>query len=160
MMNSLKLLRKQNKLSQNEAASILGISRRTYQKYESIEEDNSKLDYLKYVLGEKTRIDEENGLLTINEIQNVVNEVLRNYDVKSCYLFGSYAKGKEKPTSDVDLLIDSDITGLDYYGLVEELREKLHKNVDLLLLRSIQENAAMLVEIIKDGIKIYGQYKR
>ena len=159
-MNSIKMLRKQNKLSQNEAASILGISRRTYQKYESIEADNDKLDYLMHVLGEKTKVDEENGLLTIYEIQNTVNDVLKNYDVRSCYLFGSYAKGKAKPISDVDLLIDSDITGLDYYGLIEELREKLHKKVDLLLLRSIQENAQMLCEILKDGIKIYGQYQR
>ena len=159
-MNSLRVLRKQNRLSQNEAASILGISRRTYQKYESIEENNNKLDYLSYVLGQRTRVDEENGLLTIDKIQTIVSEVLKNYDVKSCYLFGSYAKGKEKPTSDVDLLIDSDITGLDYYGLIDELRERLHKKVDLLLLRSIQENATMLYEILKDGIKIYGQYQR
>ena len=159
-MNSLRVLRKQNRLSQNEAASILGISRRTYQKYESIEENNNKLDYLSYVLDQRTRVDEENGLLTIDKIQTIVSEVLKNYDVKSCYLFGSYAKGKEKPASDVDLLIDSDITGLDYYGLIDELRERLHKKVDLLLLRSIQENATMLYEILKDGIKIYGQYQR
>ena len=159
-MNSLRMLRKQNKLSQNEAASILGISRRTYQKYESIEGNNNKLDYLSYVLGQRTRIDEENGLLTIDEIQNTISEVLKKYNVKSCYLFGSYAKGKESPTSDVDLLIDSSITGLDYYGLVEELRVNLHKKVDLITLRSIQENATMLYEILKDGIKIYGQHKR
>lgn len=81
---------------------------------------------------------------------------MKKYDIKSCYLFGSYAKGKEKETSDVDLLIDSEITGLDFYGLVEELRNALHKKIDLLTMKSISNNSVMLTEILKDGIKIYG----
>ena len=83
-------------------------------------------------------------------------DILKNYNVKSCFLFGSYAKGKATSKSDVDLLIDSDITGLDFYGLIEELRIKLNKKIDLLTINSISNNPTMLVEILKDGIKIYG----
>ena len=39
-----------------------------------------------------------------------------------CVLFGSYAKGKAKETSDVDLLISADIKGLKFYGMVENLK--------------------------------------
>ena len=36
-------------------------------------------------------------------------------------------KNKAKPSSDIDLLIDTKVTGLDYFGLIEELRQALHK---------------------------------
>ena len=73
-----------------------------------------------------------------------------------CYLFGSYAKGYATEKSDVDLLVDTDITGLDFFGLVEEFRESLHKKVDLLRLEDIRDNKEILLEILKDGIKLYG----
>ena len=36
------------------------------------------------------------------------------------------------PSSDIDLLVSSDIKGLKFFGLVEELRQELHKKVDVL----------------------------
>ena len=156
-MNELKKIRLDNNITQVETAKLLKISRRSYQKYESlIDEDDEKLNYYIYRLKELTNIDENHGLLTIDRIKNVVGEVMKKYDIKSCYLFGSYAKGKAKETSDIDLMIDSSITGLDFYGLIEELREKLNKKIDLLTLNSLSNNSSMLVEILKDGIKIYG----
>lgn len=156
-MNELKKIRLDNNITQLEAAEILKISRRSYQKYEAlVDEEDEKLKYLIYRLKELMTIDENNGLLTIDKIKSVVEKVMRKYDIKSCYLFGSYAKGYAKETSDVDLLIDSEITGLDFYGLVEELRNGLHKKIDLLTIKSISNNSVMLTEILKDGIKIYG----
>ena len=156
-MNDLKKIRLSLKISQIQAANILKISRRTYQKYESLDNQNDeKLIYLIFRLKELTKIDEKTGILTINKIKAIVNDVLKNYNIKSCFLFGSYAKGKATETSDVDLLIDSDITGLDYYGLLEDLKNSLCKNVDLLTTKSVSNNTLILMEIIKDGIKIYG----
>ena len=155
-MNTLRELRRQLKISQIEAASILNISRRTYQKYESLNENNDKINYLVYRLNEEKKITEEKGVLTIDMIKKIVADVFANYEIKSCYLFGSYAKGKETELSDVDLLIDSTITGLDYFGLIEDLREALHKKVDLLTMHSIKDSPQLMLEILKDGIKIYG----
>ncbi len=155
-MNELKEIRKSLNITQIEAAKILNISRRTYQKYEADNDRDDKYDYLVYKFKKLSKIDESNGILSFEKIVEVVNRVFKNYDIKSCFLFGSYAKGKANESSDVDLLIDSEITGLDYYGLIEELREGLHKKVDLLTLNSISNNAVMLQEILKDGIKIYG----
>ena len=88
--------------------------------------------------------------------QKEVNNIFSKYKINFCYLFGSYAKNKAKPSSDVDLLIDSDVTGLDFFGLVEELRQKLHKRIDLLKLEQLGNNEDLLREIMKDGIRIYG----
>ncbi len=156
-MNELRKIRESLNISQVEAANLLKISRRTYQKYESLDDLNDdKLRYYVYRFKESALIDEDNGILTIDFIKKTTAKVFKKYDIKSCFLFGSYAKGKAKGTSDVDLMIDSEITGLDFYGLVEDLRENLHKRIDLLSLNSIKENAPLLAEILKDGIKIYG----
>jgi len=156
IMNDLKKLRLELNITQIEAAKLLNISRKTYQNYESLNVNNDKLDYFVYKLKEITKEDENNGIVPMDKIIKSVNNILKKYDVKSCYLFGSYAKNKAKENSDIDLLIDSDITGLDYYGLIEELRETLHKKIDLLTLKSISDNSTLLYEILKDGIKIYG----
>lgn len=61
---------------------------------------------------------------------------------------------EEHGISDIDLLICSDIKGLKFYGLVEALREKLHKKVDLLNIEQLKDNLDLTKEILKDGIKI------
>ena len=101
-------------------------------------------------------VDEENGILTLDKITEGCISVLAKYPVDYCYLFGSYAKGKATPTSDVDLLIHTTVTGLQFFGLVEELREKLKKKVDVLDQKQIVDNFDLTNEILKDGIKIYG----
>ena len=47
-------------------------------------------------------IDEEHGIIDIEYITEKCGNVFQKYDVNFCYLFGSYAKSKAKPTSDVD----------------------------------------------------------
>ncbi len=73
-----------------------------------------------------------------------------------CYLFGSYAKGKATENSDVDLLISTSISGLAFYGLIEDLREALKKKVELLRKEELANNSQLIDEILKDGIKVYG----
>ena len=157
-MTELKTLRLKSKLTQKEAASKIGISLRSYVSYEN-EEALAKTPKYRFLLAEMNefaRLDEEHGTLTMDEIRTVCNEILKNYPVQYCYLFGSYAKGKASPTSDVDLLISSEITGLRFYELTEKLREALHKKIDLLDVKQLVSNEELLNEVLKDGIKIYG----
>lgn len=155
-MNELRRVRQSLNITQIDAANILNISRRTYQKYEALDDLDDKLEYYVYKLKESNVIDEENGILSIDTIKKEVNNIFSKYKINFCYLFGSYAKNKATPSSDVDLLIDSDVTGLDFFGLVEELRQKLHKRIDLLKLEQLDNNEDLLREIMKDGIRIYG----
>lgn len=155
-MNELRKVRQLLNITQVDAANILNISRRTYQKYEALDDLDDKLEYYVYKLKESNVIDEENGILSIDTIKKEVNNIFSKYKINFCYLFGSYAKNKANPSSDVDLLIDSDVTGLDFFGLVEELRQKLHKRIDLLKLEQLDNNEELLREIMKDGIRIYG----
>ena len=157
-MSTLKELRLSKKITQQEAAAILGVSLRSYKEYENNESKVGTLKYRSMVseLEKHIALDEEHGILTLDEIKEGCKTVLDKYNVKYCILFGSYAKGKATPTSDVDLLIYTTITGLKFYGLVEELRENLKKKVDVLDQKQIKDNFELTNEILKDGIKIYG----
>lgn len=155
---TLRELRKNKGITQQEAADFIGVPLRTYSNYENDFKKQTSIKY-KYMLEKLYAygyVDEENGILTLEEIKKVCVSILSKYPVEYCYLFGSYAKGKAKPTSDVDLLIYTTISGLKFYGLVEELRENLKKKVDLLDQKQLINNFELINEILKDGIKIYG----
>lgn len=157
IMNELKKIRISLNMSQVDAAKTLGISRRTYQKYEALkDESDNKLKYYIFRLNEVSVLDEEHGILKIEDIKSIVNDIFSKYNISFCYLFGSYAKNKATPKSDIDLLIDTEITGLDFFGLIEELRQSLHKKIDLLKINQLDNNQELLREILKNGIKIYG----
>ncbi len=155
---TLKQLRQNKELTQKECAQYLGIPLRTYVRYESNENNiNSiKRDFIIKKLNDYGVIDENNGILELSQIKDICNNVFENYEVEFCYLFGSYAKGSATETSDVDLLISTSVTGMRFFGLVEELREALKKKVDLLDVMQLNNNQALLKEILKDGVKIYG----
>ena len=93
--------------------------------------------------------------MEIEDIKRKCSQIFEEYEVNFCYLFGSYAKGKATPASYVDLLISTNIKGLKFYGLVEEIRTALHKKVDILDLNQLKDNIELTEEILKDGIKIY-----
>ena len=154
----LKEIRISKNLTQSEAANILSVSVRSYKDYENVigKFKTPKYLYLCETLAKYNALDEEHGILKLEFIKEQVKKVFEKYNVNFCYLFGSYAKGYANPKSDVDLLIDAEITGLDFYGLVEELREELHKKIDLLKINQLEKNLELTREILKDGIKVYG----
>ena len=154
----LKKLRQEKGLTQEQVAQLLGVTRRTYLKYEN---DQSSLSEIKYKFTYQTLeqygvIDEERGILTIEQIKNVCFDIFKDYDVEYCYLFGSYAKGDANPKSDIDLLISVNASGLQFFEIVERLREKLKKKIDLLDAKELEKNILLVEEILKDGVKIYG----
>ena len=157
-MTELKTCRLDKNLTQKEAANLLGVSLRSYISYENDEskQGTPKYRFMVQELQNINPLDEEHGILTIDEITSICQKVLSDYSVDFCLLFGSYAKGKATGVSDVDLLISTDVTGLKYYELAERLRETLHKKVDLLDVKQLMKNEDLLKEVLKGGIRIYG----
>ena len=155
---TLKQLRTEKGLTQAKCAELLQVSLRTYKRYESDESKISSLkhQYLIQRLNEYGIIDEDHGLLTIEQIKNVCNSIFKDYSIDYCYLFGSYAKRKATEKSDVDLLVTMPLDGMKFFKLAETLREKLKKKVDLLDIAQLNNNPTLVQEILKDGIKIYG----
>lgn len=157
-MSNLKCLRLEKNLTQQQVADFVGVSLRSYKAYENEPEKEGtlKYNYILDLLKKINIIDEENGILEINNIIKKCSAIFEKYSVNYCYLFGSYAKGKATCKSDVDLLISANISGIKFYGLVEEIRNTLHKKVDVLDVNQLKDNLDLTEEILRDGIKIYG----
>ena len=155
---TLRELRKQKNMTQRECAVYLGVPIRTYQNYENDEGKRTSIKYIYMMqkLDQYGFIDEDHGILSIQKIKEVCEEVFSSGGVEYCYLFGSYAKGKATETSDVDLLISTSVSGIRFYDLVETLREGFKKKVDVLNIDQLKDNIELTNEILKDGIKIYG----
>ena len=70
--------------------------------------------------------------MNLQEITIKALPILQRNDVEFAGVFGSYARGEARETSDIDLLIRySAPKGLDHIGLALELEEALGKKVDL-----------------------------
>ena len=96
-------------------------------------------------------------IYTVEELRAILKDILKNFDVKKAILFGSYAKNTPTQKSDIDLVIDSEgkLLNIYFYGLLEDLVEKLQKRVDLFEISEIQKNSKIYENIQNEGVIIY-----
>ena len=75
--------------------------------------------------------------MNLKRIQSILtdnrNELKKKYKVKEIGIFGSYARGEQKKTSDLDVLVkfDKNATLFDFVELGDFLEEKLKIKVDI-----------------------------
>ena len=157
-MEKLQDIRKKIGFTQIEAAKALNLTRRTYQNHENEylanDENYSSLveELKKYMI-----IDETHGFVTFKQIKSAVNDCVDKYpNIHAVYLFGSYARNEQRCDSDIDLLIVDDVVGLNDVGFALDIKEKLHKNVDVVSYREIIDNENFVKHFLKDSIKLYG----
>jgi hypothetical protein len=90
-----------------------------------------------------------------NMISKKVTSILKRYGAKEISIFGSYARGEEKKTSDLDIIVEfSERKSLfDIVGIEQELSEALGIKVDLLTEKSI--SPYLIDRIKKEMVVIY-----
>lgn len=156
---TLKELRISKKLTQKNASELLEVPLRTYLDYENKERRKGSVKYRYFYekLAEVGFTDEEHGILDLKTIEAVCGGIFNKYGIDYGLLFGSYAKHSPNEKSDIDLVIPDTVNGLEFYGLVEELRQGLRKKVDLITVRQLQENKELLEEVLRFGLKIVGK---
>lgn len=107
----------------------------------------------------------------ININKKKIAELLKsNQNIKFAYIFGSFAKGKNRFGSDLDIavLFGQEPDLLSIGQLIVELEEVVDLNVDLVSLNNLSEKKPKLAySIINDGIllfctdqKLLSQYKK
>lgn len=76
---------------------------------------------------------------SINKLSKMIVPILKKNQVIKAGIFGSFARGEQKKSSDVDILIEvkKKFSLLDLVGLEMELKKVLKKKVDLLTYNSI-----------------------
>jgi hypothetical protein len=94
---------------------------------------------------------------TVDQLQGTLAPIFRKNKVRKATLFGSYSKGKATIHSDVDILVDSGLHGLAFFGLMDDVCESLECKVDLIDVRDIIPGSEVDREIQKSGVVIYEQ---
>jgi len=97
------------------------------------------------------------GILTTEYIKEKLLPIFSVVPVQRAILFGSYAKGISTPSSDIDILIDSNgkIRGIDFFGILEDITEALRIPVDLVEASQLIEGGRAQREIAETGVVIY-----
>ena len=94
---------------------------------------------------------------TIAQLKSLLTPIFQKNKVRKATLFGSYSKGEATKYSDVDLLVDSGLRGLAFFGLLDDVCESLECDVDLIDTRDVASGSAVDREIKNSGVVIYEQ---
>ena len=94
---------------------------------------------------------------TLDQLQARLTPVFSRNRVRRATLFGSYSQGKATAQSDVDLLVDSGLHGLQFFGLLEDVCSSLECKVDLIDVKDVIPNSKIDQEIQRTGVLIYEQ---
>ena len=94
---------------------------------------------------------------TVDQLKHVLVPIFQRNNVRKAILFGSYGKGQATAKSDVDLLVDSGLRGLAFFGLLDDICESLECEVDLIDTYDVIPNSRVDREIKDTGVVIYEQ---
>ena len=78
---------------------------------------------------------------SINKIKPKIVEIIIKSGIKKAGIFGSYARGDQKASSDIDILIEptKKMGFFEVIRLEDELKKKLKKKIDLITYASIHK---------------------
>ena len=94
-------------------------------------------------------------IYSIPEIKRILSPIFDQYQVNRAILFGSYSKAAATENSDIDLLVDSGLKGLQFVGLSEDIREALDKDIDVFDVTHIEPESRIENEIMSTGVVVY-----
>jgi predicted nucleotidyltransferase len=157
----IKEARAEYRLTQKDLSEITDIPLRTFENWESGKRTPSPwvekmvYSYLKqYPKNQHGIITETKGIYEVNQIKDALLPLTLKYDINKIILYGSYAKGKQEPESDIDLVVDGNIRGIKFFGLLEDVNNVLVKPVDLIHLSQIDHNSEIYENVMK-GLVLY-----
>jgi uncharacterized protein len=79
--------------------------------------------------------------MTLEQQRDTIIDIAARHGARNVRVFGSVARGEDRPASDIDLLVDmeSDRSFLDLVGLAQDLEALLQRNVDVVTTASLHE---------------------
>ncbi len=88
----------------------------------------------------------------IKTLLELKDEIRRKYRAEIKGIFGSYVRGEQKESSDVDILVAfyKGATLFDLVGLADYVEEKLHLKVDIVPIDTIREE--IKENILKEAV--------
>ena len=86
----------------------------------------------------------------------LIADYFKTQPVLKAWIFGSFSRGEQTPDSDIDILVvldENQHVGMKFFGMYEDLKALLGRNVDLVTDRSLAPFARESVD--RDKILIY-----
>lgn len=150
-------------MSFNQTEYISNFNKNNYKMYQ-FRVKKTDIDIINYLDNIKNRngyivslinSDVNSSIYTIKKIKTIIKPILNKYGINDIYLFGSYARGEAKETSDIDIYCNKgNIKTLIDQGLLEdELENALNKKVDIIF-DSSSINDYFKNQIMEDMIKL------
>lgn len=100
--------------------------------------------------------DVHRNVLTIKQIKDKILPIFKKHNINEAYLFGSYARGEAKNSSDIDIYCESGNvkTLIDQGFFEDELTKALKKDVDIVFIGS-KMNHYFKEQLEGDKIRIF-----
>lgn len=92
---------------------------------------------------------------TVERLEELLKDVFMKNGVTKAIVFGSYAKGSARRGSDIDLCVETTLRGLNFISLIEDIRQVLRIDPDVVRASEVIEGSRLDREIKKDGVVIY-----
>ena len=92
--------------------------------------------------------------MTIEEVKRRTSPVFAQFGVTYAAVFGSVARGEDRPESDVDFLVrmDAERSLLDRIALIHDLEDLLHCKVDVVNERALHH--MLRDQILAEGVAL------
>lgn len=92
--------------------------------------------------------------LTVSQIEYCVVSLAQEYGAQKVSLIGSFARGEERPDSDVDILLEKgEIKGMQVLEFQDALAHALHRKVDVVT--TAGASPRFLERVKKDEVVLY-----
>ncbi len=91
------------------------------------------------------------NILSLYELKELITDSLHP---KSIILFGSYSRGEDVETSDIDILVISNIKKeLNF----PDTEKKLKRKINMMIIESLKKLDPLIIKKIYNGIMLYGE---
>ncbi len=93
---------------------------------------------------------------TEKQVQDAIKVLLRRYGAESAVLFGSYARGEQTDSSDIDVVVfgGKNFKKSNIFAFAEELRQMTGKDVDAFEICEVDPQTPFYQSVMEEGIKI------
>ena len=93
---------------------------------------------------------------TEKQVQDAIKVLLRRYGAESAVLFGSYARGEQTDSSDIDVIVfgGRNFKKSNIFAFAEELRQMTGKDVDAFEICEVDPQTPFYQSVMEEGIKI------
>jgi predicted nucleotidyltransferase len=101
----------------------------------------------------------EKSMRTLEEIKRIIaehkEEIRQKYGIVILGVFGSYARGEQKETSDVDILVELERpVGLEFYEFWDYIEDLLGTKADVLTLTALRQKTQLWEKIKGDIVYV------